>query len=162
MALQKCVACGNGVSANAKACPQCGEPPKKPPSRIFLALIAFVGIGVAMTVFQGRPDPAAVERAAAAAAPAYPRAEISTAARAHVRANSKDPDSLQFRNEFTAKAGTHCGEVNGKNSFGGYTGYKRFITNERTLLLDDGALPKFSQAWQENCLTRSNGSAIDP
>ncbi|WP_338762076.1 hypothetical protein [Massilia sp. METH4] len=162
MELQKCAACGNGVSANAKACPNCGEPPKKPMSRLKLAIIGFGAIGVGMTVFAERPSPAAVEAAAAAAAPTYPRHEISTEARARVRANSKDPDSLQFRNEFTARAGMHCGEVNGKNSFGGYTGFKRFITNGRTLLVDDGSLPKFTQAWRENCLPSSSRSAIDP
>jgi hypothetical protein len=162
MTLQKCAACGNGVSANAKACPHCGEPPKKPMSRLMIAVIGFGAIGIGMTVFGDKPSTDAVQAAAVAATPAYPRAEISTSARAHVRANSKDPDSLQFRNEFTAKAGTYCGEVNGKNSFGGYAGFKRFITNERTLLLDNGTLPKFNQAWQENCVTPPNRNAIDP
>lgn len=34
----------------------------------------------------------------------------------------KDPDSAEFRNQRG-----FCGEVNSKNSFGGYVGFKRFI-----------------------------------
>lgn len=38
-----------------------------------------------------------------------------------------DPSSAQFRNE-TQKDGVLCGEVNSKNSFGAYTGFKRFVS----------------------------------
>lgn len=48
-----------------------------------------------------------------------------------VRANLKDPDSADFRSEFVSKLSNGalvlCGEVNAKNSFGGFTGFKRFI-----------------------------------
>lgn len=37
----------------------------------------------------------------------------------------KDPDSAKFRN-VKVKWDTVCGEVNAKNSFGGYVGYRRF------------------------------------
>lgn len=39
----------------------------------------------------------------------------------------KDPASAQFRNLKRGKE-VLCGEVNGKNSYGGYVGFKRFIT----------------------------------
>lgn len=39
----------------------------------------------------------------------------------------KDPDSAQFRRITTTEVGSFvCGEVNAKNSMGGYVGYKRF------------------------------------
>lgn len=44
-----------------------------------------------------------------------------------VIAKLKDPDSAQFRNTRPTADGLYlCGEVNAKNSMGGYTGFKRF------------------------------------
>jgi len=50
-----------------------------------------------------------------------------------VKATLKDPESAQFRNlytkSWTGKASPDdavCGEVNAKNSYGGYTGFTRF------------------------------------
>lgn len=46
----------------------------------------------------------------------------------------KDPDSAKFRNvRMKTYDGLHivCGEVNAKNSYGGYTGYKRFAAGPR-------------------------------
>lgn len=39
----------------------------------------------------------------------------------------KDPKSSQFRNERFVN-GVLCGEINSKNSFGAYVGFKRFFT----------------------------------
>jgi Pyridine nucleotide-disulphide oxidoreductase, dimerisation domain/Pyridine nucleotide-disulphide oxidoreductase len=45
----------------------------------------------------------------------------------------KDPGSAQFRNLFISGKGIHfktlCGEINGKNSYGGYVGYRRFYSS---------------------------------
>jgi hypothetical protein len=53
------------------------------------------------------------------------RDDISTA-EAMVRKQAKDPSSVQFRNEMVV-GNMVCGEVNGKNSFGGYTGFQFFV-----------------------------------
>lgn|GEM_PF-3273393 len=37
-----------------------------------------------------------------------------------------DPSSAQFRNERSKKDGWVCGEVNSKNTMGGYVGFKRY------------------------------------
>jgi hypothetical protein len=42
-----------------------------------------------------------------------------------IKQTAKDPDSLQFRNERLFSNGS-CIEANGKNSFGGYVGYKEY------------------------------------
>lgn len=47
-------------------------------------------------------------------------------AREAVAEKLNDPGSAQFRNERSVKGGWVCGEVNGKNSFGGYIGFKRY------------------------------------
>lgn len=159
MALQKCSGCGAQVSENAKACPHCGEPPKKGTSMLTIIVAAVFGVIVFSCVYRSETAPPAP---AGPAAPEYPRAEVSSAARNMIRQSSKDPDSLKFRNEFLAGPGMHCGEVNGKNSFGGYTGFKRFISNERTLLVDDGSVRGFNKAWQESCIVAATTKTIDP
>ncbi|MCU4319394.1 hypothetical protein KTH44_09665 [Acinetobacter bereziniae] len=44
-----------------------------------------------------------------------------------VKSIAFDPSSAQFRNQ-----NGNCGEVNAKNKFGGYTGFKRYIYNPET------------------------------
>ena len=48
--------------------------------------------------------------------------------RAHVVQQLRDPDSVQFRAEKLTRAGWLCGELNGKNAYGAYTGFKRFVS----------------------------------
>lgn len=49
-----------------------------------------------------------------------------------VKKQLKDPDSAKIQNVRLVKYGASkviCGEVNGKNSFGAYTGYKPFVAS---------------------------------
>lgn len=46
--------------------------------------------------------------------------------------NLKDPSSAQFRDVREARGGAVCGEMNGKNAFGAYTGFKRFVVRAGT------------------------------
>ncbi len=52
------------------------------------------------------------------------------AARSALTVSFKDPSSAQFRNERVYRLATGgtaiCGEVNGKNSFGAYIGFKHY------------------------------------
>lgn len=48
-------------------------------------------------------------------------------AQRHVQERLKDPGSAMFRNvTFNPTTGSVCGEVNARNSYGGYTGYSYF------------------------------------
>ncbi|RKG40717.1 hypothetical protein [Acinetobacter sp. WCHAc060007] len=62
----------------------------------------------------------------------------------------KDPSSAEFRN-----MNGLCGEVNSKNSFGGYGGYKRFIgTPDLTIIEGENAeidQATFDEVWQKMC-----------
>lgn len=67
-------------------------------------------------------------------------AETIVAAQRAVRASLKDPDSAQFKDvyanyteEFQVVA---CGRVNSKNSLGGYTGFKRFVSNGKSAIIE--------------------------
>lgn len=71
-------------------------------------------------------------------------------AREFVSGVLKDPESAEFRNQRG-----FCGEVNSKNSFGGYVGFRRFIaaTQEMVVFEKDGRLGpgEFEQAWSKLC-----------
>lgn len=66
-----------------------------------------------------------------------------------VKGNLKDPQSAQFQNLYG-----YCGEVNSKNSYGGYGGFKKYIVVNQTVLMEDsdGIDPSnFSIIWQAHC-----------
>lgn len=70
----------------------------------------------------------------------------------------RDPGSAQFRNvkegDLTSNLNPVCGEVNGKNAFGGYTGYQRFITNNegRIIYLEtQWPAEQFETMWVTDC-----------
>ncbi|AUC08280.1 hypothetical protein BVG18_08495 [Acinetobacter lwoffii] len=60
----------------------------------------------------------------------------------------KDPDSAKFRN-----MNGKCGEVNSKNSFGAYTGYKRFFATQSLVIIDDVNEDRstFEKIWNDMC-----------
>ena len=55
----------------------------------------------------------------------------------------KDPDSAQFRNLRVSAGGVaRCGEVNAKNSYGGYTGFRAFVADQDGVAWQgDGSTP---------------------
>ncbi|NBX02899.1 MAG: hypothetical protein EBR02_02295 [Alphaproteobacteria bacterium] len=55
-----------------------------------------------------------------------PSTEEAIKAKESVKLALKDPESAQFRNLKLDIFGDVCGEVNARNSFGGYTGFKVF------------------------------------
>ena len=48
--------------------------------------------------------------------------------RMHATAQASDPASVQFRGESISADGWLCGEMNAKNGYGAYAGFKRFIS----------------------------------
>ena len=48
--------------------------------------------------------------------------------RGHAVQNLRDPATVQFKNEQLTSLGWLCGEMNGKNAYGAYTGFKRFVS----------------------------------
>lgn len=78
--------------------------------------------------------------------------------KAAVLENLKDPDSAKFRDLKTSRDAFLCGEVNAKNSMGGYVGFKRFYSMGHAGLtyFDDGSRD-FLEKYAEYCtnLTRA-------
>lgn len=60
----------------------------------------------------------------------------------------KDPDSAEIRNH-----NGNCGEVNSKNSFGGYTGFRRFIASSAIVAVEGENMDsdEFQKAWAQVC-----------
>ena len=79
-------------------------------------------------------------------------------ARTSVTANFKAPLSAQFRNEVVRQKSRKdgateeiiCGEVNGKNSYGGYIGFKKYFVG-LGLTQIEGTLPGFDAVWASMC-----------
>jgi hypothetical protein len=63
----------------------------------------------------------------------------------------KDPESAKFR-DLQVNGVTLCGEVNARNTFGGYTGFQKFIAIGLANLVtfDDGSR-KFQDDWLGAC-----------
>lgn len=62
-----------------------------------------------------------------------------------VKGSLKDPDSAIFQN---TKAS--CGEVNAKNSYGGYTGFKKFYVSDGVAHMEEDGLG-FMLGWKAHC-----------
>ena len=87
------------------------------------------------------------------AAPSKPSKEADAAkvqvVKMSIAKSLKDPDSAKFRG-VKLKWGTVCGEVNAKNSYGGYAGYRRFYAIDGTDVHMEET--RFSEAqWAQFC-----------
>lgn len=82
------------------------------------------------------------------AAPA--NTKLIAQAKESVTRKLKDPESARFRGVFTMR-GSVCGEVNAKNSYGGYVGFKRFLAIEGLLVMLDDDGMAFAQMHDETC-----------
>lgn len=81
--------------------------------------------------------------------------------RASVEHPLKDPGSAQYRNDrvVTNAMGLshYCGEINAKNSLGGYTGFRRFIASKTSVTFEREDDPEivsraFEDFWANNCI----------
>lgn len=78
-------------------------------------------------------------------------------AKRNISDNFKDPDSAKFRDVIISKPDvpTLCGQVNAKNSYGGYVGYKLFLHNAVHSIVSDSSNAiselKFIKLYSEFC-----------
>lgn len=73
---------------------------------------------------------------------------IQTDSRISLKNYLKDPDSAEIKNHSGS-----CGEVNSKNSFGGYSGYRRFIASPAIVAIEGENMSseEFQKAWDNLC-----------
>ena len=72
-----------------------------------------------------------------------------------IKQKLKDPNSAQFKNvtfNRSSKSKVVCGQVNSKNSFGGYVGFQRFIAaGSQFGYLESEISDDFSTVWRQFC-----------
>lgn len=152
--LTQCKDCGNQISKNAASCPNCGAKNKRTSIVTWLALI-FIGLPILWGIFSSAsdPSPTAANNDTKTSEPSpYETMDTFNVAQDEfdsyigsrvyvvetmVKKQMKDPDSTKFRNWSYVKASadlpaTVCGEVTAKNSFDGYTGYRKFLVKTDT------------------------------
>ena len=73
--------------------------------------------------------------------------KVNRLGRERVQQFLKDADSAKFRNEVA-----YCGEVNAKNGFGAFTGFKKYIAASEQIVIMDGDIPaaQFNELWQKH------------
>lgn len=152
MTIIKCAACSREISVRAASCPGCGEIPAKGTSRIALGIGAFVLIAIGMRACPATPKDGAVASSRGAVERAAVIATPTPSARQVLRSQSRDAGSMHFQNEFvSSSSGASCGQVNGKNGFGGYTGFSRFIVQGETAMIESPQEKSFDKAWARFC-----------
>lgn len=175
MALVKCKECGEKISTKAKSCPKCGAIPPKKTSLVtwaVLVLIVLVMYGVMQEQSNLTPEQKAARielKKAESAAEEKKDAERKLAqeqktkeyvwiekGKESVLAKLKDPKSAEFKEVYFFRGADNtpmtCGQVNSKNSFGGYVGFQRFVSAgsvELTYLQNEVA--DFSNLWNKLC-----------
>lgn len=72
-----------------------------------------------------------------------------------IKALLKDPGSAEFQNTFVSRklgGPVVCGEVNAKNSFGGYTGFQRFVSGGTVQALESQMKAgEMDETWSQVC-----------
>lgn len=164
MALVKCKECGEKISTNAKTCPSCGAKAPKKTSFVtwgvlFIILLAVYGgwqnesnmspeeksiSALKQNIIEQNKDQMKKERL------------WVVKGKDAVKARLKDPQSAEFKDVYFFRGGDNipvtCGQVNTKNSFGGYVGFQYFISSgssELTFL--ENEVDDFASVWNKFC-----------
>lgn len=160
MALVKCKECGSEVSTQAKACPKCGAKPPKKTSIVTWMVLLFIVAAVFLSGTGDGPTGSAAGTAKdnRSAAMDQELKQIAWMDRGKdmVLQKLKDPKSAEFRDVYFFQGSDGvpmtCGQVNAKNSFGGYTGFKHFVsagTADLTYL--ETEVKDFHVVWNKYC-----------
>ncbi len=167
MSLIKCKACGTQISKKAKLCPSCGEPTPKKTSFVTWGILIIIVLGVigslnSNNTVKTKAEPqftqaqkSDIEKEAKERALRGLEVELTVKSKRSVFSLMKDPDSTKFKNVFfnqTKKGGAViCGNYDSKNSFGAYSGFKRFISNGTTTFIEEKDT-NIADIWVETCL----------
>ncbi len=148
------VAFGDAASAQADACSTNGGYPPGSPNAVMARMRNLASGAYAACVEAQRARTPPVN---------WTPTRIRTAARQAVTNKLRDPSSAQFRNvrriEHSNGSTMFCGEVNGRNAYGGMSGFQRFEAGvdragDASALIDGGEelnTAYFEGAWNQFC-----------
>ena len=128
---------------NNTHCPSCGAVYKKITPKWIIIVAILVALMVGVVIGMPKSTPPSPEKSAQIKA-----IEQQTQSRIALQGYLKDPVTAQIRNHKG-----NCGEVNSKNSFGGYTGFKRFIASPTIVAVEGENMDsgEFQKAWEQVC-----------
>lgn len=119
-----------------------------------MKFIAIIGVLVALLVLSTCAEESPEKKAAKEKATA--ESSYKYQGKQRVLAMMKDPGSVKFGRVYVKTKGAHktvCGTLNAKNSFGGYTGHKRFLSSvRRNMTLTEGSIKEFDLSWRRYCI----------
>lgn len=148
------IAFGGAASAQADACSTNGGYPPGSPNAVMARMRNIASGAYAACVEAQRARTPPVN---------WTPTRIRAAARQAVTDKVRDPSSAQFRNvrriEHSNGSTMFCGEVNGRNAYGGMSGFQRFEagvdrTGDASALIDGGEelnSAYFEGAWNQFC-----------
>lgn len=143
MATKKCNACGKLMGFEHTHCVSCGAEYKvvTPKWIVVVCLLVALGVGIMMGMPKSNTTPPEKSERVKAI-------EQQASSSIALKKFLKDPDSAEVRNHKG-----NCGEVNSKNSFGGYTGFKRFIASPAVVVIEGENMPsdEFQKTWEQVC-----------
>ncbi|WP_335954036.1 hypothetical protein [Acinetobacter higginsii] len=160
MSLIPCRSCERPLSKDAKNCPNCGAKRptkhKKPTDyrrlgKLLLILLAVYVVAIILSKALDLKSNTSSSNSSDQEAQRQERdriINIEVESEMTLRKFLKDSDSAEIRNQ-----NEYCGEVNSKNAFGGYTGFKRYIASP-TLVAIEGenmSSSEFQSAWNKVC-----------
>lgn len=146
MAIKPCKECGGPVSDKAEKCPLCGanQPKKTSPFVMFLAVLLGGAALIAMLTPKSENTPSESK-------PLTEEEVMSVMqmqAYITIKNSLKDPDSAVI-NFYKGKP---CGQINAKNSFGGYNGFKRIVILKDINIEGRGlSSSQFQRIWKKHC-----------
>lgn len=159
MAIKPCKECGAPVSDKAESCPRCGAKQPKKTSTLTWIVLFLILSPVAIVMFGSGGGDNTQPEAATTKKEENKAGVLLFMAEQQIRSGAKDPSSIEFRNQQlhqkTEYGAAACGEVNGKNSFGGYTGYKGFVVTEKDSKIymeDSENHNEFVKKWNKICV----------
>lgn len=160
MAMATCRECGKDVSTEAKACPHCGAP--KPVKQLGGCALLLILLGIVVVIGIAMPSDSTTS-GGGSATPTFNFYAMVDGAKEQVRQRLKDPESARWSGikvVETVQSGNAvkvvCGTVNSKNSFGGYAGPSRWLSNglNVTALESDLSGGEFDELWRKTCVGR--------
>lgn len=148
MTIKPCQECGGPVSDKAEHCPRCGAKQSKKTSPVVI-LLAVLLMGAGVIAFM---TPRSEQNIESTQAKPLTEQDIMAARQMQayitIKNSMKDPDSAKI-NFYKGKP---CGQVNAKNSFGAYTGFKRIVLlkdiNIEGQNISDS---QFDKIWKKYC-----------